>query len=438
MNITVNPSHTTATIKPLHACGGGPKTGGHRLSNDATEIFREIGIPYCRLHDIEYPYGSSQFVDVHCIFPDFDADENAESSYNFKATDRYLLAIKESGAEVFYRLGESIDHYENKLYIHAPKDFAKWARICEHIIRHYNQGWADGHYMNIKYWEIWNEPVGDCMWRGTYTEFYEFYTVVSKHLKSCFPNLKIGGYSCVGVYEKVRDRNNSYVLPLFDTVLPFMDGFFDYIEGKNVPLDFFSWHSYTLSPEETVASANYVRQYLDERGYKDTESLLTEFNMFYSFDSRTLYQHTEFPADLLANYIDSQNAPIDMLFYYDLQLLSYNAMFYKDPLDRKIKKLPAFYSMKFFGDLYRLKKQIEVEYEAGKGIYALGASDGEKGGVAIASRFFEGKLTLSIPSERVTVSLMHGCGELERFEADVTNGSLELDVQKETIVYIEF
>ena len=39
-----------------------------------------------------------------------------------------------------------------------PKDPEKWARICEHIIRHYTEGWADGYHYNIRYWEIWNEP----------------------------------------------------------------------------------------------------------------------------------------------------------------------------------------------------------------------------------------------------------------------------------------
>ncbi|MBI4578450.1 MAG: hypothetical protein HY718_02035 [Planctomycetes bacterium] len=48
------------------------------------------------------------------------------------------------------------------------KDFAKWAKICVNIIRHYNEGWADGFHYNIRYWEIWNEPnVGNSMRSGT-------------------------------------------------------------------------------------------------------------------------------------------------------------------------------------------------------------------------------------------------------------------------------
>ncbi len=26
-----------------------------------------------------------------------------------------------------------------------PKDFKKWAVICEHIIRHYDENWANGY-----------------------------------------------------------------------------------------------------------------------------------------------------------------------------------------------------------------------------------------------------------------------------------------------------
>ena len=48
-----------------------------------------------------------------------------------------------------------------------PKDYAKWARICEHIITHYTEGWADGFNYKITYWEIWNEPENIQMWQGT-------------------------------------------------------------------------------------------------------------------------------------------------------------------------------------------------------------------------------------------------------------------------------
>ena len=74
-----------------------------------------------------------------------------------------------AGTKVFFRLGQTIEHGPKKYGALPPKDFAKWARICEHVIRHYNEGWgvdkewttlnvAWSNQFNIVYWEIWNEP----------------------------------------------------------------------------------------------------------------------------------------------------------------------------------------------------------------------------------------------------------------------------------------
>ena len=52
--------------------------------------------------------------------------------------------------------------------MHPPADAAKWAAICVGIIRHYNEGWANGFHHGIRYWEIWNEPENrPAMWTGT-------------------------------------------------------------------------------------------------------------------------------------------------------------------------------------------------------------------------------------------------------------------------------
>ena len=42
----------------------------------------------------------------------------------------------------------------------ASSNFEKWAKICEYIIAHYNEGWANGFYYGIKYWKVWTEPNG--------------------------------------------------------------------------------------------------------------------------------------------------------------------------------------------------------------------------------------------------------------------------------------
>ena len=153
-----------------------------------TEFFHyvtEAGIPYSRLHDVGGVFGGGRFVDIPNVFRNFDADETDPKNYDFTFTDHLITALVEAGVEPYYRLGITI---ENQAYIKAyhtypPKDPEKWARICEHIIRHYTEGWAEGFRYKITYWEIWNEPeVQDkMMWCGTDEEYYRLYDVSAKH-----------------------------------------------------------------------------------------------------------------------------------------------------------------------------------------------------------------------------------------------------------------
>ena len=143
MNITATFSKITGKIKPMHAVGQPPFIG----SNDKFfHYLTEAGIPYSRLHDVGGAYGGFRFVDIPNIFRDFDADENLPESYDFTFTDWLITALVKHNVKPFFRLGVTIENYFHmKAYrIYPPKDFDKWARICEHIIRHYNEGWADG------------------------------------------------------------------------------------------------------------------------------------------------------------------------------------------------------------------------------------------------------------------------------------------------------
>lgn len=184
---------------------------------NTSQYFKEAGIPYSRLHDTEYPYGSGHFVDVPCIFKDFDRDPADPSSYDFALTDLYIQAICDCGTQVFYRLGVSIEHAPLKRNVYAPKDAQKWARICEGIIRHYNEGWANGFHYNIQYWEIWNEPEGEgtwrkAMWVGSNEEYFNLYATTAKHLKSCFPYIKVAATPVADFMEhsaKIPRRTNA-------------------------------------------------------------------------------------------------------------------------------------------------------------------------------------------------------------------------------------
>ena len=130
-------------IKPMHGVGQPPMI---RLDFSMFEYLKEAKIPYSRLHDVAGPYGGYRFVDIPNLFRDFDADPFDPESYDFAFTDLLITALIENGVEPFFRLGVTIENNVSvKAYrVFPPKDNLKWAQICEGVIRHYTEGWANG------------------------------------------------------------------------------------------------------------------------------------------------------------------------------------------------------------------------------------------------------------------------------------------------------
>lgn len=148
--VQVNFNDIIGKIKPIHATGQPPFGGGFRMLNfTPMEHLKNAHIPYCRLHDVQGAFGSNRYVDIPNIFRDFNADETDPANYDFAFTDVMIEAMYQYDLKPIFRLGVTIENqcHIKPLRIIPPEDPAKWARICEHIIRHYNEGWADGfHY----------------------------------------------------------------------------------------------------------------------------------------------------------------------------------------------------------------------------------------------------------------------------------------------------
>lgn len=382
--LTLTPDFNTPTgkIKPMHAVNNAPMFWTYcRMFHYLTEA----GIPYARLHDTGGVIGGGVFVDVANLFPNFDADPDDPKSYEFGFTDHLLRELTAAKVQPFYRLGCTIENYHPSIGPRRsipPKDPHKWAVICEHIIRHYNEGWADGYCMGITYWEIWNEPdnepviADNPMWRGTMEEYFTLYEVAAKHLKSCFPHLKIGGYASCGFYEILNTAaaSQANVSTRTGYFIEFFEKFLAHItsEGHEAPLDFFSWHSYS-GPEENIRYAAYAREMLDKHGFTDTESILNEWNPG-TQRRGTLSDAAAIGAMLVA----MQNSSVDLLMYYGAMAeSSYGGLF--NPITNTPFK--AYHTMVAFNRLYQLGTQYALldTAEGGKltsGVYALAAGDG--------------------------------------------------------------
>lgn len=265
-SIEVDLAEEAGRFRPLNGVNKGPLPGGGLI--DLTRDFAEARIDSIRLHDCRWPIPDA--VDIHTLFPDPNADPALPSSYRFAETDDYIAACRATGARIIYRLGESIEHRSRRRHVHPPADPAKWAEICSGIVRHYNQGWADGFRHGIEYWEIWNEPENrPAMWSGTDEQYLDLYAITARRLRREFPNIKIGG-PAVGASGSVR--NGEY------RASDFMLGFLQQVRARQAPLDFFSWHCYTADVGELALRASGIRKLLDDHGFTKTESHLNEWN----------------------------------------------------------------------------------------------------------------------------------------------------------------
>ena len=360
--IVVRPAEEVGPIRPLNGANNGP-------SAHNTFWFKAAHISYMRTHDTPFDplsYGRFTF-DIRSIFRDFSADENDPASYDFFSSDKVLKRSRACGAEILYRLGQAIEAAENKYYIFPPEDYLKWARICEHIISHYNEGWANGYHWNIRYWEIWNEPDLDrndrwktnprC-WGGPAAEFYRFYNLTSKYLKNRFPNLMIGG---PGLSNPINGE--------------WMNGFLASVAAGKAPLDFFSWHIYAPTPETVLERSRTVDEALSKYGFKDTESVLDEWNYVHQWTETSqenvrVRNSIKGAAYAAATMAACQNeTPIKFMTCYDFRPDSrYNIAF--DYADRR--PLIGYYPFYAWGKLLECGTQVRVESDTPE-IYVVAA-----------------------------------------------------------------
>lgn len=368
----------TGEVKALQGVNNGPLCYGNVL--DVTDAYKEMGVPWVRIHDPNWPHPLE--VDIHTIFPDFSADPQDPASYRFERTDNYIQSIVNTGAKIVYRLGESIEHFK-RWYCYPPEDPEKWAAVCCGIVKHYNQGWANGFHHGIEYWEIWNEVENHKMWPGTPEQYYELYRAAATALRALDPKLKIGGYACGGgVFNDLTF------------------GYLEYCRTHNLPLDFLSWHVYPNNPLRPLSMGKRVRAMLDEYGFTGAESHLNEWN-YMRFPPgatwNTMWTNEYVKQDILergkteegasfaaATMIALQDADVDVANYYDGQPTSvFCGLFNYYGVRQK-----TFYSFRAIRELSETGPRVRVDWEHGQeDVYVCAAvsEDGNRANVLVSN-----------------------------------------------------
>jgi hypothetical protein len=298
--VTVDASKQVGTIRSLQGVSSTPLAGdGSRP--DLTAQQHELGVDFVRTHDIDCSgTGDIDGLGVDRIFPDFSADPNDPANYNFGPTDTAILSAVRAGEQVEFNLGHSdLSRCNPNFNNTPPSDPAKYAAIARNVARHYNDGWASGYHLGIRYWEIWNEPDLIPFWSGTSAQFYELYADTARALKRLHPWMQVGG---------VALTTNNDLTGYRESLLAF-------IRDNHLPLDFWSIHHYsdfTEDPLDFTRLAEEHRALLDSYGFTKAPIHLNEWN-YGLVEQPSSIQRATCAADSL---VLMQDSPIERAAFY--------------------------------------------------------------------------------------------------------------------------
>ena len=290
--------------------------GGIKGPGIASEYLRATGMKYIRTHDYHGPADYCYYSDFWntdasgeftTINEDFDPDNPAD--YDWIATDMKLNAIVDNGFEIYFRLGVSFPNTSLPPQIYDPPidsyddtlSFSRFASLCKHTAMHYNDGWDDGFYHDIEYFEIWCEPGGE-FWDGSKVQFYYMFKFVSDTMKAYDPSIKIGGPGLIA--GAVVGGNPNY-----------REKFLAFMDSTDTQLDFYSWHIAGLqNPYSLKAYADTFRNMLNDFGFNNTESHIVLITS--EEDTIRLAYSPKGAAHYTACAITIQRSSIDKIFWY--------------------------------------------------------------------------------------------------------------------------
>ena len=414
--VTVDFDTVSGPVKAVNAVGQPPMIGAPKKYS-MMHYLKEAGIPYARLHDVGGAYGRNVYVDIPNLFRDFDADVDDPKSYDFAFTDTLMKALVENGVEPFFRLGVTIENYVDvaRYRIDPPKDFLKWAKICEHVIRHYNEGWANGFEMNITHWEIWNEPENyespeeNQLWHAPFSEYIRLYGVAAPYLKGKFPKLKIGGYGSCGFYAAANAKGvqAAHSSPRTDYFVRAAKEFLAAVKAGGWPLDFFSYHSYS-APDDAIAQVKYADRLLNEYGFTadKTERIFNEWLPYVRHENLGGALQA---AGIASELVQLQNGPCDIACIYDARcgVGNYSPLF--NPLTYKPHK--AYYAFVAFNELRKRGQALKVEVEGPKGFHVAAAKDAKGAAIMFANDSDQGVEVKCDIGGREVVEVIYTDGE---------------------------
>jgi beta-xylosidase len=180
-----------------------------------------------------------------------------------------------------------------------PINWGGWSAVVQQTIQHYS-GRSSYNLNNVAY-EVWNEPDLFGNWKiggeKDYRLLYKYAIEGANQAKTTNP-FKIGGPAITAPYKA------------------WVDGFLDYIKANNLRIDFYSWHRYSLEPEEFLKDINKVDIWLFQNAGYSLEKYLTEWG---SVSENSPYHDSNFDAVHLVATLRQLIHRVDLAFVFEIK-----------------------------------------------------------------------------------------------------------------------
>lgn len=191
----------------------------------------ELGFRYMRAHGV--------LQDEMGIYREFSIDGAEQVVYDWRAVDKVYDQLLEIGIKPFVELSfmpvqlasgtKTLFHWQGN--ITPPKDYNKWADLCEAFARHLVERYGLDE-VRTWYFEIWNEPNLDYFWAGSQAEYFKLYDYAVEAIKKVDSSLRVGGPATAA---------GAWIEPFLNHCTED----FNAVTGKRgVPVDFVSYHGY--------------------------------------------------------------------------------------------------------------------------------------------------------------------------------------------------
>lgn len=233
-------------------------------------------------------------------FYDVVRKENGQVICDWTKLDKTVDQILEAGALPFFSLSYMPPAIaKDGQILNPPVEWADWSTVVRETVQHYS-GRQRRNLKNIVY-EVWNEPDLFGNWkigRGKdYRLLYQYAIIGTNQAKDTQP-FRIGGPATTAPYRAWTDR------------------FLDYVKANRLRIDFYSWHRYSLRPEDFLDDINQIDSWLFKNAGFNLEKYLTEWS---SVSENSPYHDTNFNAAHLVATVRQLLQRVDLAFTFEIK-----------------------------------------------------------------------------------------------------------------------